>query len=382
MQEKQSKSSNRGKNPSHLTVHMLCANAAGRCEFEGCNEYVFSDSITLSTFNKSNIAHIVASSPNGPRGDAIRSYELSDKLENLMLMCPAHHKLIDDNKDDYPESLLFDMKKRHEERVRELCELMYTPVSERLLFFSPIKNCTITHIDNQLTAMALLPKKKTASTTGITITIQSNHEYNSSEYWLDVEKQLSRDFDRKIKNQLDYNPNTHFSVFPLAPIPLIIKLGFLFMDKAGVDVYQKKREPDTWSWLERNQTNTFTKEKHTIREGTNVALILELTSEIAISRVTAVFNADVIYTITAAALGVDSIKSTEDLSAFWHLYQSVCDEIKNTYGTLEICIFPAIPTSAAFEIGRRYMPGVFPQLRIFDDHNGFQETLTIGGNNK
>lgn len=381
MPQKQSKSNNRGKTPSPLTVYMLCANAAGRCEFEGCNEYVFCDSITLRKFNKSNVAHIVASSPDGPRGDANRSYELSDKLENLMLMCPSHHKLIDDNEDDYPEPLLLDMKKRHEERVRELCYLMYTPVSERVLFFSPIKNCTITHIDNQLTARALLPRKKTASTFGITITIQSSHDYNSPEYWLDVDKQLTRDFERKIGNQLDSNPNTHFSVFPLAPIPLIIKLGFLFMDKTGVDIYQKKREPDTWSWLEQNSTNTFIKEKHKIREGTKIALILSLTSEIAFSRVTSVFNADVIYVIKADTLGVDSIKSTEDLSAFWHLYQSVCDEVKNTDGASEIYVFSAIPVSAAFEIGHRYMPGIFPKLRIFDDYNGFYEALAIGGDN-
>ena len=79
-------------------------------------------------------------------------------------------------------------------------------------------------------------------------------------------------------------------------------------------------------------------------------------------------------------MGVDSIKSREDLSAFWHKYQSVCDEAKNTDKADEICVFPAIPVSAAFEVGHRYMPGVYPKLRIFDDNNGFFETLTIGVN--
>lgn len=382
MPKKQNKQNNRGATPSSLTVHMLCARAAGRCEFKGCNEYVFQDSITLGEFNKSNVAHIVASSPNGPRGDQMRSSELSDKLENLMLMCPAHHKLIDDHKDDYPEEVLLDMKKKHEDRVRKLCDLMYTPVSERVLFFSPIKNCTITNIDNQQTAKALLPLKRTASPCGITISIKSIHEYKSPEYWADLEKQLKRDFQRKICNELDNDPNIHFSVFPLAPMPLIIKLGYLFMDKTGVDIYQKKRQPDTWEWLFERQTNTFTKEKVVVREGNKIALILSLTSEIDYSRVTSVFDADIIYVIRAVKQSVDSIKSTEDVSVFWHLYQSVCDEVKNIDKASEICLFPAVPVSAAFEVGHRYMPGIYPKLRIFDDNNGFYETLTIGGNNE
>lgn len=80
------KKSNRGPEPTPLTVHMLCARAAGRCQFKGCNKYLFTDEITLDDFNNSNVVHIVASSPGGPRGNAIRSHQLSQSLENLMLM--------------------------------------------------------------------------------------------------------------------------------------------------------------------------------------------------------------------------------------------------------------------------------------------------------
>lgn len=378
MSEKKSKSKGRGNGPSELTVRILCANAAGRCEFAGCNEYVFHDAITLNKYNKSNVAHIVASSSTGPRGDSKRSYELSDKIENLMLMCQAHHKLIDDYPDDYPENVLLDMKKKHEDRIRELCTFMQAEPSERVIFFSPIKNCTITHIDDQQTAKALLPSKKSASEHGIIISLQSIHEYNSQEYWADLDKQLIKHFQRKIINEFDYDPNTIFSVFPLAPIPLIIKLGYLFMDKTGVDIYQKKRQPDTWEWLYQDQTNTFIKERLEIHEGKKMALVLSLTAEIDVGRITSVFDADIIYVIKAEKQGVDSIKSLNDLSAFWHLYQDVLDEVKNKDKVSEICLFPAIPVSAAFEVGRRYMPGIYPKLHIFDDDNGFSEALTIG----
>ena len=68
-----------------------------------------------------------------------------------------------------------------------------------------------------------------------------------------------------------------------------------------------------------------------------------------------------------------------DLKAFGQKYQAVCDQIKNVDGCLEIKLFPAVPVSAAFEIGRRYMPEVFPKIHIFDECDGFFETITIGG---
>lgn len=372
-------SSNRGKSPSAFTVHMLCANSAGRCEFDGCNKYIFYDTITARKLNASNVAHIVAASPDGPRGDKTRSYLLSDKLENLMLLCPQHHKMIDDYVEDYPEELLLEMKKKHEDSIREMCDLIFVPKSERVIFFSPIKNVSLTHIDNQLTAQALLPQKRPASTCGINISIESAFDYNTSEYWSDIDNQLKRDFDRKIGNELDSDPNTIFSVFPLAPIPLIIKLGYLFMDKTNVDIYQKKRVPDTWKWIETRKTNFFSVNRIVVRAGSNIALIISLTADINPKRVTDIVDADVIYIISAERIGVDAISSIDDLSDFWHVYQTVCDEIKNKECAVEISVFPAIPVSAAFEIGRRYMPGIYPKLHIYDDYNGFCKTLTIGG---
>ena len=41
------------------------------------------------------VAHIVADTPTGPRGDVERSALLSDDVNNLMLLCYVHHKLVD-----------------------------------------------------------------------------------------------------------------------------------------------------------------------------------------------------------------------------------------------------------------------------------------------
>jgi hypothetical protein len=40
----------------------------------------------------------------------------------------------------------------------------------------------------------------------------------------------------------------HYSVFAMAPQPLLIKFGVLLNDLNNVKVYQKHREPSTWKW--------------------------------------------------------------------------------------------------------------------------------------
>lgn len=113
----------RNKAPSENTIRMLCSKAAGMCEFEGCNKRLFFDGVTLAEFNNAYVAHIVASSIEGPRGDETLSPLLSDKLENLMLMCADHHKLIDNpttGPRDYPVERLKEMKRVHEEKIEKV----------------------------------------------------------------------------------------------------------------------------------------------------------------------------------------------------------------------------------------------------------------------
>src|SRR3989337_2601707 len=75
---------------------LLVAAAAGRCEFQGCNDYLFEHPLTLREGNFGNFAHNVAFSEKGPRGKGRRPPDLHD-LANLLLMCLKCHKLVDDD---------------------------------------------------------------------------------------------------------------------------------------------------------------------------------------------------------------------------------------------------------------------------------------------
>lgn len=195
----------RNKAPSENTVRILCGKSAGMCEFEGCNKRLFYDNVTLKEFNNAFVAHIIASSTNGPRGDKVLSPKLSDKLENLMLMCAEHHKLIDTYVDEYPVEKLKAMKVAHEEKIERICSLFHVPKTEIVIFSSPIKGVNSVNIDYNLAAKAILPKKQPASSYGVCITVKSFYEYKSEEYWNDCCKQLELQF----LNTL-YNPYIQF----------------------------------------------------------------------------------------------------------------------------------------------------------------------------
>lgn len=65
--------------------------------------------------------HIVSPTRNGPRGD--EPYEGNmDGYDNLVLLCKTHHKLADDNPEDYTAERLRQLKRKHEVWVHSTLE--------------------------------------------------------------------------------------------------------------------------------------------------------------------------------------------------------------------------------------------------------------------
>ena len=74
---------------------MLWGRAAGRCEFQGCNQELYKSRITQEPVNIAQKAHIYAFSSAGPRGNRRAARASLNAIENLMLVCGACHTTID-----------------------------------------------------------------------------------------------------------------------------------------------------------------------------------------------------------------------------------------------------------------------------------------------
>ncbi len=377
----------RGSRPSTQTLMVLCARSAGRCQFKGCNKLLFRDSVSLTTFNNTNVAHIIASSPNGARGDGVKSHKLSDCIDNLMLMCPEHHKLIDDCPSDYPVEKLREMKQEQERMVESVCEALNTDQSQILLVTSKIKNRQSVTISTRDAINAILPDYCPIGQT-LRIDVESGHLYGDACYWRDIESLLVNQFNCYVASAVRLNLKIHFSVFPLGPIPLIMKLGYLMGDKIHAEVYQHCRNPDTWRWQTTKESySSFIGRCHSSRrKAGGVALVFSLSAMInedEREKFADHVMAKHVYELCADKPSVDCITTKEELSRFWHTYQQLIEHIRADHPTIkEVAVFSAMPVSAAFEVGRRYMPGVYPRLRVYDRDCCYCEALTIGGSDE
>lgn len=103
------------------TYKMLWGRSASRCSYPDCQmELVIDASETDDESLIGDVCHIVATEQNGPRGNSLLTSDQRDKYDNLILLCKVHHKLIDDQFNEYTVEKLKQIKIAHEKWVREL----------------------------------------------------------------------------------------------------------------------------------------------------------------------------------------------------------------------------------------------------------------------
>lgn len=99
------------------SIKILWANAAGICSFDDCGIRV--TGIADGSYTLGEMAHIKGNRGGSNRYDAQQSDSDRHDYNNLILLCPTHHTLIDKSENEaiYTVEVLLDMKKRHEEAV-------------------------------------------------------------------------------------------------------------------------------------------------------------------------------------------------------------------------------------------------------------------------
>lgn len=106
---------------SPATIKVLWSGARGQCSFRGCPQELIDEATDATTGEKrknpvGEQAHIRSPKPDGPRYDPEYPPEKLDGYENLILLCPTHHTMVDANSGaNYSVKQLVQMRNKHEQ---------------------------------------------------------------------------------------------------------------------------------------------------------------------------------------------------------------------------------------------------------------------------
>lgn len=103
------------------TIKILWAKSGNRCAFPGCSQLLVEDATDLDGSSVvGEMAHIVAhSNDDGPRSDPTFPRDKIDLPENLLLLCPTHHTIVDKQANSYTVADLTEWKCVREATTRE-----------------------------------------------------------------------------------------------------------------------------------------------------------------------------------------------------------------------------------------------------------------------
>ncbi len=373
-------------NLSSKDTALLWGRAAGRCEFRGCNKILYKDPASFKAVNLAERAHLIAQKAGGPRGDEKLSGKMAADIENVMLVCRMCHDRIDAEPSDFPLEMLLKMKCEHEGRVQLVTSFAPDAKSHMVMYSTFVGDMRVS-MDKRILAEAMM-RNGTFPAEYIPIDLSNAttpmRDWEPG-FWSNEEKNLVGLFERKLSARISETGDIkHISVFAIAPVPLLIRLGTLFTDKCAVDVYQKRREPDTWDWSEDEKETEFL----TIPPAAKldkVALVLSLSADIPESDIYATLGRQTsLWQVRAVNPNYSCINTKKDLSRFRDVMRSVFNQIKKQHGSeCVIHLFAAVPVSAAVEIGRTWMPRADLPLQTYNrlENRIFQKAILIGKEN-
>lgn len=357
------------RNISDKNQLMLCIQAGGRCEFDGCNKYLFEHHLTHKRFNFSQMAHIVAFSKLGPRGDVITRPDKINDLDNLMLLCHPCHKQIDDFPEDFSRETLEGYKKAHEDRISLLTSSAPDRQTTALVLRSRIGGKTVKISPAEIYEAVSPRYPATRLPREINL---SDFDDKGDDFYTSAARKIGRDLESILGFVMDEDKTNHISFFGLSSMALLACAGNVIGNKIPCDLYQKHKDTQDWKW--KNEGDFIDYKFHLLKAGSDlrkVILILSLSGRIHPDTLPPEIAKDAyVYEITLEGVTPHDgfLRQKQDLTNFEVAYRRALREIGADHGKLEtLHLFPAVPAPVAVACGRELMPKVDPTVVIYDD---------------
>lgn len=362
----------------HTEIDLWVA-AGGRCQFRGCNAFLRRHHVSGSDGNFAELAHIVAFSKNGPRGDEDRPVDIND-VSNLMLLCARCHTEIDRRPADYSRQDLEEQKREHEARIYAVTEVGPEMRVQVLILKARIGGDLVTvpkdHVRRALAPYYAAPDIEEIDLTGLRSGAAVQLELLKHEVDATIDH---------VYRKGDAPPRV--AVFGLAPIPALVYLGSRLSNKVETLLFQRHRDTEDWTWKKPPAQASYAFE--CVRAGDDphsAVLLVALSGTIDLESLPAdlqpgwsVFR----LTLDAQTPSPHFLRCREDLARFAETYRAGLRQIEQAHDTLrDLHLISAVPAPVAIAIGRGRMPRVDPRLVVYDrdaKRGGYFKAVEVTG---
>jgi len=200
--------------------------------------------------------------------------------------------------------------------------------------------------------------------------INSSVQDKSLEYWVTERQNLERQFQLKVEQYLQANRMSRFSLFAIAPMPLLVLLGALMSDKFDVQVYQLHKEPRSWMW-QTDKVQPFIVKEPDKKMGKPV-MVFSLSSAAVRDRVDRLYDGqDVsIWELTIPEPNNDYLRSKDQLADFRVKVRAILEDI-NLHAPADeaIDVHMAMSVSCAVTLGMVRNSKADRAYNLFDHNN-------------
>lgn len=378
-QEMLGRVSGRGPAISPKTAQKVWADAGGRCMFDGCATDLTEVPLYSAPARVGYLAHIVASDPQGPRGCQQRSHPLSDHPDNIMLMCDAHHRLIDSfAPGHYPEEVLVEMRRAHRDMVRNYLDSLAFPRTRAITLHANLAHVPTYFHDSELidailaTGRAMLPEvihhvRRTAQ----------RDDRNSPGFWGNYLREHENQIRQLVTsfNNPSASETEELAVFPLHHNATMVLAGRIMGEARAIQVFQYHRDRRTWAWDEDvspKPAGTFNVEGLIDDRTPEVLVTLELTARMDEEAMPAELAPAIAegrlpwIRITTPSPRFDCIGHPNDLDQFMHVARRVINHVQDVMRVQTVHLIAISPASTVFRFGQMLQAGHHPLYTIYD----------------
>ena len=306
--------------------------------------------------------------------------------ENLLLVCHDCHRLIDheDHVRFFPPEKLRELKQTHELRIEMATAQGGLTRTAVIRVGSNIRGAysiaSRREVAETLFALNYLGLVESQWSGDFTCSISGNA--GGKGFWQAGEQQIDDTLSR-VRQAIEHGDVEHISVFPFAPIPLLVYLGSCLDDKTSTRIFQKHRGQGAgWSWAQNSQAAEFTTDVAESHDsGTEVVLVCEISSPVNPENLPAALRELPRCALRPVGQAPSPVLMTSEqsLANFASAWRALLAEVESAFPrATRWHVVASVPVSVAVELGRAFMRDAQPPVAVHERTDaGYQAVLDV-----